>query len=178
MSIFVPIKLIHVPMFQKIRFQTICFYVVIMISASGFTACHHKHRESDQQNRINEMPLPNPNKNYYSPESYEKEVLVDNETIYQVIEQMPQFPGGDQVLLYILSKRLKYPISASRNGIQGKVILRFVVTRTGTIANPEVVRSLDSECDREALRVIKSLPRFIPGKTEWCKCKRILYISS
>ncbi|MDD4972532.1 MAG: energy transducer TonB [Paludibacter sp.] len=151
-------------MIQKNRYQSISFYVVIILSAIGFTSCHHKIKESDQQNLITEMPLPNPNKNYYSPESYEKEVLVDNETIYQVIEQMPQFPGGDKELMYIISKRLKYPINASRYGIRGKVILRFVVTRTGSIANPEVVRSLDPYCDKEALRVLKTLPRFIPGK--------------
>jgi len=151
-------------MIQKIRFQSISFYVVIILSTIGFTACHHKHKESDQQNIVNEMPLPDISKNYYSPESYEKEVLDDNETIYQVIEQMPVFPGGESELLFFISKHLKYPVIAQDNGIQGKVIVRFVVTRTGRIGNPEVVRSLDPYCDKEALRVIKSLPRFIPGK--------------
>jgi len=151
-------------MFPKIRYQSLFFYLVIFLLTIGFSACHHKHKSSDNSNIINEMPLPDPNKNYYSLESYEKEEMADNETIYQVIEQMPQFPGGDKELMYILSRRLKYPISALKNGIQGKVILRFVVTKTGSIVNPEVVRSLDPYCDKEALRILKSLPRFIPGK--------------
>jgi len=110
------------------------------------------------------MPLPDIRKNYYAPESDQKEVIGDRENVYQVIEQMPQFPGGEEELLDFISKNLKYPVSAIRNGIQGKVICRFIVTRAGKVENAEVVRSLDPRCDKEALRVIRLLPRFIPGK--------------
>ena len=84
--------------------------------------------------------------------------------VYTVIEQMPQFPGGETELLSYIAKNLKYPIIAQENGIQGKVIVRFVVTKNGSVDKVEVVRSLDPACDREAMRVIKSLPKFIPGK--------------
>ncbi|MEI6752585.1 MAG: energy transducer TonB [Paludibacter sp.] len=86
------------------------------------------------------------------------------ETVYQVIEQMPQFPGGDQELLNYINKNIKYPVIAQENGISGKVILRFVVSKTGAVDRVEVVRSLDPACDKEAIRVVKSLPKFIPGK--------------
>jgi len=86
------------------------------------------------------------------------------EKIFEVIEQMPTFPGGEAALLEYISKNIKYPITALENNIQGKVILRFVVTRTGDIDKIEVVHSLDPACDREAIRVVKSLPRWIPGK--------------
>ena len=59
---------------------------------------------------------------------------------------------------------LKYPVIAQENGIQGRVILRFVVSKTGTIDNVTVLRSLDPTCDKEAIRVVKSMPKWIPGK--------------
>ena len=86
------------------------------------------------------------------------------EKVYTVIEQMPQFPGGEAELLGYIGKNLKYPVIAQENGIQGKVIVRFVVTKNGSVDKVEVVRQLDPACDREAMRVIRSLPKFIPGK--------------
>jgi len=84
--------------------------------------------------------------------------------VYETIEQMPQFPGGDSELQAFLNKNIKYPIIAQENGIQGKVVLRFVVTKTGVVDKVEILRSLDPACDREAIRVVKNLPTFIPGK--------------
>ncbi len=88
----------------------------------------------------------------------------EEEKVYQVIEQMPQFPGGEGELLSYINKNIKYPVIAQENGIQGKVILRFVVSKTGMVDKVEVVRSLDPACDKEAIRVVKTLPKFIPGK--------------
>ena len=84
--------------------------------------------------------------------------------VYQVIEQMPQYPGGESELMNYIFKNLKYPVIAQENGIQGKVILRFVVSKTGLVDKVEVVRSLDPACDKEAVRVVKTLQRWIPGK--------------
>jgi len=84
--------------------------------------------------------------------------------VYTVIEQMPQFPGGEGELLNYINKNIKYPVIAQENGVQGKVILRFVVSKTGTVDKVEVIRSLDPACDKEAVRVVKTLPKFIPGK--------------
>jgi protein TonB len=89
---------------------------------------------------------------------------VEEEKIYSVIEQMPQFPGGEGELLSYIAKNLKYPVIAQENGIQGKVTVRFEVTKTGSVDKVEVVRQLDPSCDKEAIRVVRSLPRFIPGK--------------
>ena len=84
--------------------------------------------------------------------------------VYTVIEQMPQFPGGESELLGYIGKNIHYPVIAQENGIQGKVIVRFVVTKTGAVDKVEVLRQLDPACDKEAIRVVKSLPKFIPGK--------------
>jgi TonB family protein len=80
------------------------------------------------------------------------------------VEQIPEFPGGEKKLLEFISKHLKYPVIAQDIDLQGKVICRIIVSKTGKIRKPEVVRSLDRVCDNEALRVLNTLPRFKPGK--------------
>jgi len=92
----------------------------------------------------------------------------DNECtkIYIDPDQMPAFPGGEQKLLDYIYKNLKYPESAIKNNIQGKVIVRFLVTKTGKVDSVWVIRSLYPVCDKEAVRVIRSLPKFTPGKQE------------
>ena len=86
------------------------------------------------------------------------------EKVYDVVEQMPQFPGGETALLANIGQNLKYPTIAQENGIQGRVIVRFLVGTDGSISNVQILRSLDPACDKEAIRLIKSLPKFIPAK--------------
>lgn len=83
---------------------------------------------------------------------------------YTVVEQMPQFPGGESALLGNISQHLTYPKIAQENGIEGIVIVRFMINKDGSISNIQIIRSLDPSCDKEAIRIIKSLPKFIPGK--------------
>ena len=84
--------------------------------------------------------------------------------VFDVVEQMPQFPGGQQALFEYLSKNIKYPVIAEENGVQGRVIVTFVVERDGSITDVKVVKSVDPSLDKEAQRVVKSMPRWIPGK--------------
>lgn len=96
-----------------------------------------------------------------------KDVLQDDSStgsVFTMVEQMPQFPGGEEELLKFISENLKYPYVASESGIQGRVIVRFVVSVTGEVTNIEIMRGLDPSCDREAIRVIKTMPKWIPGK--------------
>lgn len=88
--------------------------------------------------------------------------VVDNK-VYSVVEQMPNFPGGEAALLEYISANLKYPQSALEQGTQGTVMLRFVVTGTGDIGEVQILKGLDPDCDDEAKRVVKSLPKFNPG---------------
>lgn len=83
---------------------------------------------------------------------------------YNVVEKMPQYPGGEKQLLNFISQNLKYPVIAQENGIQGRVILRFVVSNIGKVSDVVVLRSLDPSCDKEAVRVIKLLADWIPGE--------------
>ncbi|MBR3067817.1 MAG: energy transducer TonB [Prevotella sp.] len=84
--------------------------------------------------------------------------------VFEVVEQMPQFPGGDGALMQYLSSHIKYPVVAEENGIQGRVVCTFVVERNGSITDVRVVKSVDPSLDKEAVRVIKSMPNWIPGK--------------
>ena len=88
----------------------------------------------------------------------------ENELIYSVIEKMPQFPGGEGELINYIGKNVKYPANAMSKGIQGKTLVRFVVNNLGKVEKAVVVRGLDPECDKEALRVISAMPQFIPGE--------------
>jgi len=88
----------------------------------------------------------------------------EEQVIFQVVETMPSFPGGDAELFKFLSSGVKYPVIAQENGIQGRVICQFVVNKDGSIVDVEVVRSVDASLDKEAIRVIKSMPKWSPGK--------------
>jgi len=84
--------------------------------------------------------------------------------VFDVVEQMPSFPGGPAELMAFLSKNIKYPVVAEENGVQGRVIVTFVVEKDGSITDVRVVKSVDPSLDKEAQRVVKSMPRWIPGK--------------
>ena len=84
--------------------------------------------------------------------------------VFDVVEQMPQAPGGQQALFEYLSKNIKYPVIAEENGVQGRVIVTFVVERDGSITDVKVVKSVDPSLDKEAQRVVKAMPHWIPGK--------------
>ena len=86
------------------------------------------------------------------------------EEVFRSVEQMPTFPGGDAALMKYLSSHIQYPTMAAENNVQGKVVVQFVVTKTGKVGEVKVVRSVDKDLDREAVRVCKSLPNFVPGR--------------
>ena len=89
----------------------------------------------------------------------------EEEVVFVIVESMPEFPGGQQALFKYLSENVKYPVIAHENGIQGRVICQFVVNKDGSIVDVEVVRSGgDPSLDKEAVRVIKSMPKWKPGK--------------
>lgn len=102
--------------------------------------------------------------------TYKEEVIVEEkkdpvkEEIFQSVEQMPQFPGGEAELLKWIGNHIKYPTMAMENGVQGRVVVRFVVTKDGSIGEVQVARGKDPDLDKEAVRVVRSLPKFTPGR--------------
>ncbi len=94
----------------------------------------------------------------------EEKKPVEENKVFTAVEQMPQFPGGDGELMKYIQSHLKYPPVAAENNIQGRVIVQFVVTKTGKVGEVKVARGKDPDLDKEAVRVVKTLPDFIPGK--------------
>ena len=97
----------------------------------------------------------------------EKPVEKPKEAVAQVfhsVEQMPQFPGGEAALMKFLQSHINYPPMAAENGVQGRVVVQFVVDKTGKVGEVKVVRSVDKDLDKEAARVCASLPKFTPGR--------------
>ena len=94
-----------------------------------------------------------------------EDVSADN-TVRDVVEQMPSFPGGKEAMMSYVSRSIKYPTVAEENGTQGLVIVSFVVEKDGSISGAKVIRSVDPSLDKEALRIIRSMPRWTPGKQD------------
>lgn len=92
----------------------------------------------------------------------EEEEEAESEVFF-IVEDMPQFPGGDLALRKYINTSVKYPVIAQENGIQGKVYVNFVVDKTGKVGNARIARGVDPSLDKEALRVINTLPRWKPG---------------
>ncbi|MDE5999308.1 MAG: energy transducer TonB, partial [Bacteroidaceae bacterium] len=88
----------------------------------------------------------------------------DEGEIFEVVEQNPMFPGGEAALLKYLQKNLKYPAQAQDNGIQGRVMVQFVVNKDGSVVEPKIIRSVDPSLDKEAMRVVSAMPKWTPGK--------------
>ena len=99
-------------------------------------------------------------KDSLKPESID----IDTSKVYFEVDQMPQFPGGEVELLKFVHNNLKNNSDYDCNPIMGKVVCRFIIDIDGSVKSPEVIRSLDRYFDAEAIRVIKLLPKFIPGK--------------
>ena len=99
---------------------------------------------------------------YVAPEIVEDEV--EEAEIFTVVEQMPEFPGGMTRLAEYLASNIRYPQLARESGIQGRVFINFVVESDGSVTNVRVIRSLGGGCDEEAVRVVRAMPRWTPGR--------------
>ena len=94
------------------------------------------------------------------------ETSAQDDKVYQSVEQMPEFPGGMAEMLKFLQMNIKYPPTAAANKIEGRVIVQFIIDKTGQVGDVQVVRSVNEELDAEAVRVIKSMPKFTPGRQD------------
>ena len=89
---------------------------------------------------------------------------IESDPVFFIVEQMPEFPGGDLEMRKFIAYSVKYPTIAQEKGIQGKVFVNFVVGKDGSITNAKIYRGVDPSLDAEALRVVNSLPKWKPGK--------------
>lgn len=88
----------------------------------------------------------------------------DDNTVYTRVDKMPEFPGGQVALVKFLSKNIKYPEKFKKEKINGRVFVSFVIDKTGKVTQAKIVKSLNADCDAEALRVINKMPDWIPGE--------------
>jgi protein TonB len=98
----------------------------------------------------------------------------DDDEFFMVVENMPEFPGGDLGLMKYIQKNVKYPAIAKEYNITGKVYVSFIVDKSGSVTNVKVVRGVDKNLDAEAVRVVKSLPKYKPGKQRG-KAVRVMF---
>lgn len=95
----------------------------------------------------------------------EQKIIVEEAPkVFEIVEQMPSFPGGQEEMMKWLSANMNYPVDAQERGVQGRVVVRFVVTKTGSVEDIKVLRGIDPSCDREAIRVVKAMPKWNPGR--------------
>ena len=132
---------------------------VMVVQASEGVADIIAEEEVEITRQENTPPPPPP-----PPAAVVEEEEESAQQIFTVVEEMPKFPGGDAELLKFIAKSIKYPVIAQENGIQGRVICAFVVNRDGSVVDAEVLRGVDPSLDKEALRVIGTMPKWTPGK--------------
>ena len=109
----------------------------------------------------------------YVPVEIEEEEVVEQE-IFQIVEEMPAYPGGEQKMMEYIAKNIKYPQIARESGIQGRVFVGFVVEPDGSVSNVKIMRGIGGGCDEEAMRVVKAMPKWKPGKQRG-KAVRVSY---
>lgn len=90
--------------------------------------------------------------------------VVDENSVYTKVEKMPEYPGGQVALVKFISKNIKYPAKYKKAKVNGRVFVSFVIDKTGKVTMAKIVKSLNEECDAEALRVISKMPDWIPGE--------------
>ena len=103
-----------------------------------------------------------------------KDTTADDK-VYKVCEQMPTYEGGDAALMKYIGENLKYPEEAKKRGLQGRVVVGFIIEKDGSLTNFKVLRAVDRALDAEALRVVKGMPKWIPGRQNG-QCVRVRYL--
>ena len=153
--------------------------IVLMMTTFEVIACSHCEKvesQSQKQVRVNpvkEGPQDPVIRGYahnlpliIDPDKEDEYLAERKDTInvYDVVEQMPQFPGGQGRMLEFIEENMQYPKKCAEKGIYGRVIVAFVVERSGMLSNIKVVKSVHRALDKEALRIVKLMPRWIPGE--------------
>ena len=145
-----------ISLFATIMKRTMCIVMIALLAISCSVKAQNKTALAHHPTKI-------------------KPLDIDTSQVYSKVDQMPQFPGGEIELLKFISEKMRHSSFQDGDDIQGKVICRFIIDIDGSVIKPEVIRSLTLTCDKEAIRVIKLLPKFTPGKQNG-KNVRVWYI--
>ena len=158
------------------RIFLVILAVLIIGCVYAFMKCQGNNKAMDKAAPNMETTIDEsvPNQSTEQDEQGYNSLQESQARVYEEVEEMPSFPGGPDALMEWLNNNVKYPVQAQENGVQGRVIVSFVVGTDGRIGEAEVARSVDPYLDREALRVVKSMPRWIPGRQNG-ECVRVRY---
>ncbi len=132
--------------------------LVITLSLGVFNRAHAQEQDST------DLQLDTVRNTQPATELPEVEKKKSDDEVFIVVEQMPEFPGGEDALLKFISDSIVYPDEAREAGLEGRVIATFIVDTAGNITNVRIANGIGMGCDEEVLRVINSMPRWIPGK--------------
>ena len=182
-------KKVEIPQEQKQEIQKVAVKASIAFTVPEIVDQVDESKKLKNQDELNRSNISIASQDYEgdSKDGINIDDLRDNQTqggtsapveeeakVYNVVEQMPSFPGGEAALLKYVNTHIKYRAIAQEQEISGVVVLRFVVKEDGSVGEVIVQKSLEKHCDEEAVRVVKSLPRFIPGKQQG-KAVRVWY---
>lgn len=150
----------------------IAFAVLLVLGGFYFTAKQSNEKSTESTTPLVEKTIDEnaqkqnkeEKQDAYSTQSENQATNSSLEKVYDVVEEMPSFPGGQGALMSYLGSHIEYPLDAQENGVEGRVIVSFVVERDGSIFDAKVVRSVAPSLDHEAMRVVKSMPKWTPGK--------------
>ena len=137
--------------------------IMLFASGCGFATVPRAYMNKDGLKKalnLSETQIPMLNTPIGYPKDYEKK------EIHMIVDVLPEFPGGESAMMAYLSENIVYPASAMMGRIEGRSIIRFVVTDKGKVEDVEVIRSLHPACDEESIRVVKSMPDWTPGKQD------------
>ena len=135
-------------------YQKDSFTIKIWLDADEYSEDNTKIQEDERENNmVGEV---------------EKEIQKgpDKNGVYQIVDEMPKFPGGEDALMEYVSKNVVYPKEAQEKGISGRVFVEFIVEKDGSVSNVNVLRGIGGGCDEEAVRVFSSMPKWKPGKQD------------
>ncbi len=150
-------------------FRFLVIILAVAVGVAGFSADAKKKRRSNKRTAKKTIVQP-------APTGFEVvEGDYDGVIEFEKAKYPPEYPGGMDGLMTFLSQNIKYPKSAEKNGVQGTVVLQFVVEPTGSISNVKVLKSVDKALDKEAMRVVKKIKHFIPGYNEDHAAVRVLF---
>ena len=150
-----------------LKYSLVVPLALALIISSNAQAIVTKAKEALKESSIT-TELQNPQKKQEQPVKTEMKftppVIVIDSKVFEVVEKMPEYPGGQDALMTFLAQNIKYPAAAAENNIQGRVIVKFVVNKEGKVEQAEILRGVDPAIDKEALRVVNTMPQWIPGE--------------
>lgn len=126
-----------------------------LIPSDGKRQCYIRKKETKEEYVLRQQ------------KAQEKEnAAINEDMIYRDVEEMPSFPGGQSALFDYLSKNIRYPVVAKENGIQGRVLVSFIIEKDGSLTDFVIEKSVDPSLDKEAIRLVRSMPKWNPGKKD------------